>query len=185
MECTSGVVQGLTAFRKHYPGHRREEIDNCIQKADSFIQSIQRSDGSWFVPRTPFRREHVTHCFFLKKKNVCSKAEIVTTVILHCEKLSIHNNRYGSWAVCFTSGTWFGVKGLIAAGRTYENCPAIRKACNFLLSKELPCGGWGESHLSCKDKVHDHFFLLGNALMPTNGSPNPAVQSGDRSYVDN
>uniref|UniRef100_A0A0D9YM42 Squalene cyclase C-terminal domain-containing protein n=1 Tax=Oryza glumipatula TaxID=40148 RepID=A0A0D9YM42_9ORYZ len=106
VECTSGVVQGLTAFRKHYPGHRREEIDNCIQKADSFIQSIQRSDGSW----------------------------------------------YGSWAVCFTSGTWFGVKGLIAAGRTYENCPAIRKACNFLLSKELPCGGWGESHLSCKDK---------------------------------
>uniref|UniRef100_A0A0D3F0H8 Terpene cyclase/mutase family member n=1 Tax=Oryza barthii TaxID=65489 RepID=A0A0D3F0H8_9ORYZ len=94
VECTSGVVQGLTAFRKHYPGHRREEIDNCIQKADSFIQSIQRSDGSW----------------------------------------------YGSWAVCFTSGTWFGVKGLIAAGRTYENCPAIRKACNFLLSKELPCG---------------------------------------------
>uniref|UniRef100_A0A0E0N9L4 Terpene cyclase/mutase family member n=2 Tax=Oryza TaxID=4527 RepID=A0A0E0N9L4_ORYRU len=108
VECTSGVVQGLTAFRKHYPGHRREEIDNCIQKADSFIQSIQRSDGSW----------------------------------------------YGSWAVCFTSGTWFGVKGLIAAGRTYENCPAIRKACNFLLSKELPCGGWGESHLSCKDKVY-------------------------------
>lgn len=77
------------------------------------------------------------------------------------------------------------MKGLIAAGRTYENCPAIRKACNFLLSKELPCGGWGESHLSCKGKVHDHFFLLGNALMPTNGSPNPAVQSGDRSYVDN
>jgi squalene cyclase len=68
VECTSGVIQGLTAFRKHYPGHRREEIDNCIQKADSFIQSIQRSDGSWFVPRTPFRREHVTHCFFLKKK---------------------------------------------------------------------------------------------------------------------
>ncbi|XP_066163077.1 cycloartenol synthase-like isoform X1 [Oryza sativa Japonica Group] len=104
VECTSGVIQGLTAFRKHYPGHRREEIDNCIQKADSFIQSIQRSDGSW----------------------------------------------YGSWAVCFTSRTWFGAKGLIAAGRTYENCPAIRKACNFLLSKELPCGGWGESHLSCK-----------------------------------
>ncbi|OAY76872.1 Cycloartenol synthase [Ananas comosus] len=61
---------------------------------------------------------------------------------------------YGSWAVCFTYGTWFGVKGLIATGRTYENSSCIRKACDFLLSKELPSGGWGESYLSCQDKVY-------------------------------
>ncbi|GJM90173.1 hypothetical protein PR202_ga06430 [Eleusine coracana subsp. coracana] len=61
---------------------------------------------------------------------------------------------YGSWAVCFTYGIWFGVKGLIAAGRTFQNSPAIRKACDFLLSKELPSGGWGESYLSSQDKVY-------------------------------
>ncbi|XP_066323165.1 cycloartenol synthase-like [Miscanthus floridulus] len=56
---------------------------------------------------------------------------------------------YGSWAVCFTYGTWFGVKGLIAAGKTLENSPTIRKACDFLLSKELlPSGGWGELFIS-------------------------------------
>ena len=64
------------------------------------------------------------------------------------------SNRYGSWAVCFTYGTWFGVKGLIAAGKTLENSPAIRKACGFLLSKELPSGGWGESYLSSQDQVN-------------------------------
>ena len=57
-------------------------------------------------------------------------------------------------SVCFTYGTWFGVKGLIAAGRTFENSPAIRKACNFLLSKELSSGGWGESYLSSQDQVN-------------------------------
>nr|UMM64879.1 2,3-oxidosqualene cyclase [Avena strigosa] len=108
VECTSAVIDALTSFRKHYPGHRREEIDKCIHKADNFIQSIQRSDGAW----------------------------------------------YGSWGVCFTNGTWFAVRGLVAAGRTFKNCPAIRKACNFLLSKELPCGGWGESYLSCREKVY-------------------------------
>uniref|UniRef100_A0A453N9H0 Squalene cyclase C-terminal domain-containing protein n=1 Tax=Aegilops tauschii subsp. strangulata TaxID=200361 RepID=A0A453N9H0_AEGTS len=62
--------------------------------------------------------------------------------------------RYGSWAVCFTYGTWFGVKGLLAAGRTFKSSPAIRKACDFLMSKELPFGGWGESYLSSQDQVY-------------------------------
>ncbi|XP_020599649.1 cycloartenol synthase isoform X2 [Phalaenopsis equestris] len=61
---------------------------------------------------------------------------------------------YGSWAVCFTYGIWFGVKGLIAAGKSYQNSPSIQKACNFLLSKQLASGGWGESYLSCQDKVY-------------------------------
>uniref|UniRef100_A0A1D1XPI8 Terpene cyclase/mutase family member n=1 Tax=Anthurium amnicola TaxID=1678845 RepID=A0A1D1XPI8_9ARAE len=63
---------------------------------------------------------------------------------------------YGSWAVCFTYGTWFGVKGLIAAGRTYKTSSSIRKACDFLLSKQLPSGGWGESFLSCQNKVYSN-----------------------------
>jgi hypothetical protein len=63
------------------------------------------------------------------------------------------SDRYGSWGVCFTYGTWFGVTGLVCAGRTFENSTAIRKACEFLLSKELPSGGWGESWLSSHNEV--------------------------------
>lgn len=63
---------------------------------------------------------------------------------------------YGSWGVCFTYGTWFGVLGLVEAGKTYQNCSNIRNACEFLLSKQLPSGGWGESYLSCQDKVYTH-----------------------------
>ncbi|XVF19107.1 hypothetical protein REPUB_Repub11eG0081500 [Reevesia pubescens] len=63
---------------------------------------------------------------------------------------------YGSWGVCFTYGTWFGVKGLVAAGKNFDNCSSIRKACNFLLSKQLPSGGWGESYLSCQKKVYSN-----------------------------
>ncbi|XP_072991104.1 cycloartenol synthase-like [Typha latifolia] len=114
VECTSAAIQALASFKKLYPGHRREEIENCITKAARFIESIQEHNGSW----------------------------------------------YGSWAVCFTYGMWFGVKGLIAAGRTYKNSPCIQKACDFLLSKQLPSGGWGESYLSCQDKVYTN--LEGN-----------------------
>ncbi|XP_019438760.1 PREDICTED: probable oxidosqualene cyclase [Lupinus angustifolius] len=60
----------------------------------------------------------------------------------------------GSWGICYTYGTWFGIKGLIAAGKTYQDSHCIRKACEFLLSKQNPCGGWGESYLSCQNKVY-------------------------------
>nr|KYP61355.1 Cycloartenol synthase [Cajanus cajan] len=114
VECTSAAIQALASFRKLYPGHRQEEIQHCIEKATTFIEKIQDSDGSW----------------------------------------------YGSWGVCFTYGAWFGVKGLIAAGRNFSNCPSVRKACEFLLSKQLPSGGWGESYLSCQNKVYSN--LEGN-----------------------
>lgn len=57
---------------------------------------------------------------------------------------------YGTWGVCFTYASFFATKGLVAAGRTYENSVTIRKACNFLLTKQLSSGGWGENYLSCQ-----------------------------------
>lgn len=50
MECTSAAIQALTSFKKLYPGHRREEIQCSIEKAASFIEKTQASDGSWFAP---------------------------------------------------------------------------------------------------------------------------------------
>ncbi|MFW5876206.1 MAG: terpene cyclase/mutase family protein [Myxococcota bacterium] len=62
---------------------------------------------------------------------------------------------YGSWAVCFTYGTWFGVCGLRAAGLE-ENHPAIQRACDFLERHQLPDGGWGETLESCRQKRYVH-----------------------------
>ncbi|KAI3775257.1 hypothetical protein L1987_49828 [Smallanthus sonchifolius] len=62
--------------------------------------------------------------------------------------------QYGSWGICYTYGTWFGIKGLVAAGKTYQTSHSIRKACAFLLSRQLPSGGWGESYTSCTQKIY-------------------------------
>ncbi|KAJ0030221.1 hypothetical protein Pint_13911 [Pistacia integerrima] len=67
---------------------------------------------------------------------------------------------YGSWGVCFSYGTWFGIKGLVSSGKTYESSHCIRKACEFLLLKQLPSGGWGESYLSSQTKEYTN--LEGN-----------------------
>ena len=50
VECTSAVIQALSTFKKFHPGHRREEINICIEKAALFIEKLQAPDGSWFFP---------------------------------------------------------------------------------------------------------------------------------------
>lgn len=58
---------------------------------------------------------------------------------------------YGSWAVCFTYGTWFAVEGLLAAG---DKTDAVKRGCEFLVSKQNADGGWGESFESCVQKEY-------------------------------
>jgi len=67
---------------------------------------------------------------------------------------------YGNWGVCFMYGTFFAVRGLVAAGKTYQNCEPIRKAVQFILETQNVEGGWGESYLSCPNKKYT--LLEGN-----------------------
>lgn len=47
----------------------------------------------------------------------------------------------------------FGLSALAAFDEFYNNSEPSRKACDFILSKQREDGGWGESYLSCQEKV--------------------------------
>ncbi|KAJ4822725.1 hypothetical protein Tsubulata_044832, partial [Turnera subulata] len=55
------------------------------------------------------------------------------------------------WGACFTYGAWFGLGGLAAAGKTYDNCAAMRRGVDFLRIQRDD-GGWGESYRSCPEE---------------------------------
>ncbi|MEM8574774.1 MAG: terpene cyclase/mutase family protein [Pseudomonadota bacterium] len=55
----------------------------------------------------------------------------------------------GAWGICFTYGTWFAVSALRAAGLAADSEP-ISRAASFLVSHQLPDGGWGETIESCR-----------------------------------
>ncbi|ORY28503.1 terpenoid cyclases/protein prenyltransferase alpha-alpha toroid [Naematelia encephala] len=56
---------------------------------------------------------------------------------------------YGSWGVCFTYATMFALESLAIAGETCANSERVRRACDFLVSKQMADGGWGETYMSC------------------------------------
>lgn len=60
----------------------------------------------------------------------------------------------GSWGVCFTYGTWFGVWGLVAAGLRREH-PALKAAVRFLHERQRPDGGWSETLESCRRRSYN------------------------------
>ncbi|KAI9156974.1 hypothetical protein LWI28_014949 [Acer negundo] len=81
---------------------------------------------------------------------------LITNAIRYLENEQMPDGSwYGSWGVCFIYGTWFALRGLEAAGKTYNNSPTVRNGVEFLLkSQRSHNGGWGESYLSCPEKKY-------------------------------
>nr|CAD39196.1 cycloartenol synthase [Stigmatella aurantiaca Sg a15] len=75
----------------------------------------------------------------------------------------------GSWGVCFTYGTWFGVTGLIAAGVSPGDM-VLRRAAAFLRSHQRSDGSWSEVVESCRqgrwiEGTHGHAVNTSWALL--------------------
>ena len=60
---------------------------------------------------------------------------------------------YGSWGVCFLYAICFAVDAYCSIGLTLEN-DSLRRACEFVVSKQREDGSWGESYLSSETKVY-------------------------------
>ncbi|KAM3749833.1 hypothetical protein ACB098_05G216300 [Castanea mollissima] len=95
-----------------------------------------------------FKKLHPEH----RKKEIENSIEKAVQYILDIQMPD--GSWYGNWGICFMYGTWFALGALVAVGKTYDNCFAIRRAVNFLLKTQKDDGGWSESHLSCPEKIY-------------------------------
>ncbi|XP_074766284.1 lanosterol synthase isoform X2 [Athene noctua] len=74
-----------------------------------------------------------------------------------CKQQRADGSWEGSWGVCFTYGTWFGLEAFASMQHTYCNGSArqeVAQACQFLLSKQMADGGWGENFESCEQGTY-------------------------------
>lgn len=101
----------------------------------------------------------------------------------------------GSWGVCFTYGTWFGLEAFACMGHIYEDgeaCEEVEQACGFLLSQQMEGGGWGEDFESCEQRryiqssepqIHNTCWaLLG--LMAVRHPDRQAIERGVQLLID-
>ncbi|XP_048390447.1 lanosterol synthase isoform X3 [Stegostoma tigrinum] len=76
----------------------------------------------------------------------------------YCQRMQNPDGSWeGSWGVCFTYGTWFGLEAFACMGHTHQKgtaCRAVTRACEFLLSKQMEDGGWGEDFESCEQRKY-------------------------------
>ena len=63
---------------------------------------------------------------------------------------------YGSWAICFTYVTFFALESLATVGQTYQSRARVKKACDWLATKQMRDGAWGEHYSSCE--VGEYIF---------------------------
>lgn len=97
---------------------------------------------------------HVFHQHYPEYKTNQVKNAIETGLRFLLSKQREDGSWIGSWAVCFTYGTWFALESLTKQGYTYASSKSVKGACDFLVAKVKEDGGWGESFESCVRKEY-------------------------------
>ncbi|EDO14825.1 hypothetical protein Kpol_339p12 [Vanderwaltozyma polyspora DSM 70294] len=78
-----------------------------------------------------------------RKEEIANRIKLAIDYIKSCQQED--GSWYGCWGICFTYAGMFAMEALYTVGENYSNSETVRKGCDFLVSKQMEDGGWGES----------------------------------------
>lgn len=87
-----------------------------------------------------------------RKEEISKRIKIAIDYLKNCQQDD--GSWYGCWGICFTYAGMFAIEALHSVGESYANSEYVRKGCDFLVSKQMSDGGWGESMKS--SELHNY-----------------------------
>eukprot|EP00198_Chlamydomonas_reinhardtii_P000539 XP_001689874.1 cycloartenol synthase [Chlamydomonas reinhardtii] len=163
VECTSACITALCSFRKQHPGHRAAEIAASLKRAEAFIRSIQRKDGSWYgswgvcftyacwfgatglaaLGHTYANDEALRRCAaFLADKQRADGGWGES--YLSCQD-KVYSHLEGDSHVVNTA---WAMLALMAVGYHKVDPEPLRRGAVFLMRMQQPSGDWPQQHIS-------------------------------------
>lgn len=142
---------GYASYEK-IRGSKHLELLNPAEVFDKIMVEIAYPEctSAVLVSLSKFRQHYSTP----RNKEIEQAIQKAVHFIKQCQRTD--GSWYGSWAICFTYATYCAIQGLEANGEQYDNSISVRKACDFLLMKQMEDGGWGEHYSSCDEKRYIH-----------------------------
>lgn len=141
---------------------------SAIRRGVEYLRKTQEPDGSWYG-RWGVNYVYGT-CFALRGLRAAGESDREAHMLRAGEWLRSIQNADGGWGECCSSyaanefvaadstptQTSWALMGLISSGDNYSS--SVRKGLDFLVSRQLPSGGWDE-HLTTGTGFPRVFYL--------------------------
>ena len=163
VECTSACVTALCAFKKSHPDHRPSEINKSLKKAEQYIRSIQRKDGSWYGSWAVC---FTYACWFgVSGLSAMGCNFDNDEAVRGCVSFVLDKQRAdGGWGESYLScetkqysqldgdshvvNTAWAMLTLLTAGYHKVNATPLHRAARYLMQKQEATGDWPQQHIS-------------------------------------
>jgi len=165
VECSSACITALSAFRKKFPNHRKQEIEAAIRTGRDFLLSMQREDGSWYGSWGVC----FTYAAWFGVDGLVAAGETAQScpsIRKCCEFLTSKQRPDGGWGESYLScqnkvysqlpenepshvvNTAWAMLALIQGDHAKVNPKALHAAARYLMRAQEANGDWPQQHIS-------------------------------------
>jgi squalene-hopene/tetraprenyl-beta-curcumene cyclase len=183
----------------------------AVRRGIAWLLGMQNDDGGWGAFDRGCDKEILTHVpfadhnalldpstadvtgravFALRRLGMAAEApELTRAVAFLRRQQEADGSWYGRWGCNYIYGTWLVLSALASCGDVSRE-PWCRRAANWILSRQNPDGGWGESPRSYDDPAQKGigpstaaqtaWALMGLFAAGVNAPATPATPAIDR-----